>query len=190
MKNNSIQILLFICFIGWIATALYYENRSVNDISDELVIETAKTADTSYQKRKDSLVYVPIPVPVPYKVTDTFEVPAIVDTGAIIRNYFSKYFISDTLANDSNLLVVVEDTLFSNKIISRKKIIERNFPTIKWTITNTQVKYYDGLFLGGLINGSDAAITLDWQKNKHQFGAGYSLNQKWMISYKYLIYKR
>jgi hypothetical protein len=43
-----------------------------------------------------------------------------IDTAEIIRSYFSKRIVTDTLVNDSMLFFAIRDTIFMNDIISRK----------------------------------------------------------------------
>ena len=79
-------------------------------------------------------------IPVPYFI-DTGSTKYIympVDTSAIIADYLTKKYYSDTLVNDSNLFVAIYDVMQYNSIISRQPVI-RFFPTII-TKTNTVVK--------------------------------------------------
>lgn len=85
--------------------------------------------DTTRSVRVDSFAY---PV-ISYR--PTLRVPAINfvfplnrkltknDSNAVFLDYFRKYFQVDTLANDSNLFVMIEDTISRNMVTWRRKTI-------------------------------------------------------------------
>lgn len=56
-----------------------------------------------------------------------------VDTTAILKDYFSRHYYADTLANDTNALIIVYDTISRNKIISRKPVLKIFTHLIKQT---------------------------------------------------------
>jgi hypothetical protein len=72
-----------------------------------------------------------------------------VDTKAIIKSYFTKYFLSDTL-KDTLINLVVNDTLFNNRITSRyyQYKLVKPYQIVK-TVTETKTfNKTNGLFLG------------------------------------------
>lgn len=117
-------------------------------------------------ERTDTVPGDPVPVPYPVRVpipADTVYVPFshIVDTAAILRDYFATRFYSDTIRNDSSFLVIINDSVSHNRITYRQPYIQNLRPTaINTTIINTnppRTKVYVTGFIGG---------------NKEKFGAG------------------
>lgn len=47
----------------------------------------------------------------------------VIDTAYVIKDYSTKYYYSDTLMNDTNAIVIVNDTVYRNRILSRSKRI-------------------------------------------------------------------
>lgn len=80
----------------------------------------------------DSIPY-PVPVRVPvisYRDTgSTHWRYKDIDTAAILKAFFARNFIADTLVNDTSLFIAVYDTVSENRIIYRKPKIHY-FPTI------------------------------------------------------------
>jgi len=127
----------------------------------------------------DSLVYVP-----EYDtniVTEYDTVPADIDTLAILRDYYSKYFYSDTIDLDTLGIITINDTVTRNSIIWRKINPTLYIPTT--TITRDSLisknEFYYGFGLAGnrqqfsYIGGE----LLYRSKRKKIIGAGLGLNQ-------------
>ncbi len=69
----------------------------------------------------ESNVYVPLPI---YHDTgSTILLYQIVDTAAILHDYFSRYFYCDTIQDDSAACIVVCDTVSRNRIVSRQPYV-------------------------------------------------------------------
>jgi len=93
--------------------------------------------------------YVPKPV---YKDTGSIKWKwHKVDTTAILKDYYSRHYYIDTLANDSIALIIIQDTVSRNRIISRQKRLTFYPRTIKETtirkIPNRR-KLFVGLSIG------------------------------------------
>ena len=93
--------------------------------------------------------YVPTPV---YKDTGSTKWKwHKVDTTAILKDYYSKHYYIDTLANNSIALIIIRDTVSRNRIISRQKQLTFYPRTIKETtirkIPNKR-KLFVGLAIG------------------------------------------
>ena len=91
-------------------------------------------------------VDVKVPVYVPKYITrirvDTVEIPSNVDTLAILKDYFAKYRVTDTLrlvySKDDRRVFgygIVIDTISQNKILSREIEWKYEIPTIEKTTT-------------------------------------------------------
>lgn len=74
-----------------------------------------------------------------------------VDTAAILKDYYSRHYYVDTLADDSIAFIIIRDTVSRNRIISRQKQLMFYPSTIKETtirkIPNNK-KLYVGLSIG------------------------------------------
>lgn len=83
--------------------------------------------------------------------SDTFFKYHEVDTPYILRDYFSKIFMDDTLKNDSSAFLRIQDTIYMNRLKYRKLIFKNNRPTeIKYetTIINPPKNI---LYIGGAL---------------------------------------
>jgi hypothetical protein len=169
--NNLAFILL-----GVLMTLPYLcrESKEYTPEADTIIeIDTTKYKNT----------YVPIPVAIltePIKqnkgtkqaLRDTFY---IFDTIYIIKDYLSTRFYLDTLINDSNAFITVEDSVRQNRIVSRKSNVELFNKKI------TIREYPRGFYAGAGIN-TDFNIKLKLsylhKKNIFSVGIGYGMDQK------------
>ena len=98
--------------------------------------------------------------PIPHEKIITRWQRVDIDTGAILIDYFAKYFYTDTI-KDSTMVVVVDDTITENKISSRQVSL-KNLRPIRTVINTTVVDTCPGasrkLYLGGSIGGNDEAF--------------------------------
>jgi len=99
-------------------------------------------------------VLVEVGKPDPIYVDQPYILPAIIDTMAVIVDYFSKYYYADTLKNDTSAFIALYETVQGNKIIDRKY----SFQNRRSTIINNNVFLPDKtkLYAGGMV-----AITPD-----------------------------
>lgn len=162
MLRDWALILLSLAFgiaIGYFAMP----NKTVTN--SETVIERDTTFVT------DTLVIDNSVIPEPVTIVDTFWKTKLikVDTLAILQAYFNKNAYSDTLVNDSALLVVVNDTISRNQIKSRIPFIVRHYPVI----TNTKTIYAtkDEWFIGGYF-GQSFGAELTYRHHKNLYGVG------------------
>jgi hypothetical protein len=112
------------------------------------------SADTTivYVPTKPIHDSIPVKVPVPYKVEIHDTIPAIVDTGYILRDYFALKSYCDT-TSDSTLKTIIKEQICRNSIIKRK--LEYEILREKQvTITRTEIKSSSGLYLGATIGRS------------------------------------
>ena len=106
-------------------------------------------------------VYDTIHDTVPYPVTQYVPEPVYIDTGstkwkwhpvdtaAILKDYYSKHYYVDTLANDSLALIIVSDTVSQNRIVSRRKQLSFFHQTIReTTLINNPFPGKRKLFMG------------------------------------------
>lgn len=128
----------------------------------------------------DRLVYVPRWKTKTNTVHDT--VLADVDTLEILKDYYVKYFYTDTLNLDSLGNIVINDTISKNSIIFREILPNIFLPTK--TITNTvyinKREFYGGF---GIKGKSDQLNYLGGElllktKNKQAYSIGIGVNQE------------
>ena len=68
-------------------------------------------------------------------ITKTDTIPSIIDTLAILKDYYAKYVYTDTLKIDTIGYAIINDTITRNTILSRNVTTNLLVPTI--TRTNT-----------------------------------------------------
>jgi len=97
-----------------------------------------------------------------------------IDTIYILRDYFTKYYYTDTIRNDSQALIVINDTLYRNRIKSRYSQIKlfAEKPTLK-----------NNFYIGGGITGGQDRLGLTVNgamitKRKKLYTASYDLINK------------
>jgi len=164
MKTKHVLIGLFylatLAFSCWIG--LQCNPKQPAPVDSKIQIDTLWQHDTV-----PSIQY----VPKFFTKVDTFWKSQKIDTNAILQAFFNKNYSSDTLVNDSALLVVVNDTVCQNQIQSRVPFIVRNYPII--TKTETVYATKDKWFVGGYAGKSmGAEVTYLRQKNLFGLGAG------------------
>lgn len=110
---------------------------------------------------------------------DTFSTP--IDTIAILKNYYAKYFYSDTLKIDTLGYAIINDTITQNTILARD--IRTNILIPTTTITKeiylNKNEFYWGV---GLQGRSDQLNYLGGEllfksKKKNVYGFGLGVNQ-------------
>lgn len=182
-KVFSIVAALLICVL------LYDKCNTNNNVKyetkDSIVVITVDSIvnnfDTIYKPKYVS------------KTVDRFihdTIIANVDTASILRDYFAKYYYSDTI-NDSLYKIVINDTLSQNKISFRNvniEFIERSFKEktiIRTTPIKNKLYVYGGVFINTNFN-IDSHITFNFKR--HSFSPGYDIsNKKFKFGYSYLI---
>ena len=127
----------------------------------------------------DSLIYVPKWRT--HTITEYDTIPANIDTLSILKDYYTKYFYTDTLDLDTLGNIVINDTISQNLITSRKIIPNIYIPTttIERDSLISKNEFYYGFGLAGnrqqfnYIGGE-----LLWRsKRKKVIGLGVGINQ-------------
>jgi hypothetical protein len=127
----------------------------------------------------DSLVYVPKWRTKITTIHDT--IPADIDTLSILKDYYAKYFYTDTLSLDSLGNIVINDTISRNSILFRE--IQPNVLIPTTTVTNTvyinENEFYGGFGLQGRTDQLNyLGGELLWKNKKKQvYGFGIGVNQ-------------
>ena len=126
----------------------------------------------------DSLVYVP-------KWNTKIEYETImqdIDTLSILKDYYSKYFYSDTIDLDSFGSIVINDTITKNSIITRKIKPTLYIPTTTITrdslITKRELYYGLGLAANKQQFSYMGGELLYRTRRKHIYGVGVGINNE------------
>jgi hypothetical protein len=171
MTKEGRYILIMIFFVAWVLVMA----RKCSVIR---VIEREKLVPYKIE-RTDTLTL----VDTVYLEGDTQYVQQKVDTAEILRDYLSKVYYSDTLVNDSNVFLVVNDIVFMNRIHDRTIEYNKRFIFVEPEIDR-------GGFVvgvGGTLRGIDAS--LGYRMNNSTYSLTYSANGIG-IKYQYEINKK
>lgn len=166
MKTKHVLIGLFylatLAFSCWMG--LRFNPKIPAPVDSKIQIDTLWQHDTV-----PTIEY----VPKFYTKVDTLWKSQTIDTAAILQAFFNKNFYPDTVVNDSQLLVVINDTVSQNQIQSRVPFIVCHFPII----TNTQTIYAtaDKWFVGGYA-GKSVGAEVTYLRKKNLFGLGAGTN--------------
>ena len=186
MRNyfKNIQTLLVV-----VLAALLFMQRgcSSTPVEPEVITEVVTKWDTvSVEKTK----YVPKIIDRVVYDIDSFPTP--IDTVAILKDYYSKYFYSDTIHIDTLGTVIVNDTITRNLILFRD--VQSNIFVPTTTITNTVYLYKRELFGGISVGSTPSAIQnlngelLYVNKKRNAYGFGLGINNNFEPIYTVRIY--
>lgn len=103
-----------------------------------------------------------------YKVDTVIEL-SIVDTGAILKDYFASIIYIDTIANDSTAFITISDVISQNRI-HKRSVHKRFFPTV-YTIFKEKpprTKVFAGFGINGWKDkfGISGKLLLETKKEK------------------------
>jgi hypothetical protein len=167
MKKSIIPFLLIIIIIQ----GLFLFNKP------KTITETIVVTDTTYvQVPKETIKYVP--------KRETVEVPVYIeeniDTLSILKDYYSKYFYSDTVNILTYGSIIIQDTVTQNSISFREVTPNIVIPVVTTTVTNniyeTPTFHY---FIGAEAGVEVFAPKIYIQDKKGRlYGAGVNLYDK------------
>lgn len=124
---------------------------------------------TVYKKGKD----------ITHEIEVIKEIPANVDTGAILKDYYARVFYKDTFKLKDTLgFIVINDTISKNRVQNRKFYSSINIPTVKEKIYLKEISndWFIGPFLG-LGNPSSLGGEIHLKSKKDLLlGAGLGVN--------------
>jgi len=182
---KNIQTLLVV-----VLAALLFLQRgcsSTSPVEPEVITEVVTQWDTIRVAEKE---YVPKYIRKTIVDIDTFQAP--IDTVSILKDYYAKYFYTDTIKIDTLGTIIVNDTVTRNLISMRD--VQSNIFIPTTTITNT-VYLYKREFYGGISVGSTNqavqninAELLYINKKRQSYGFGVGLNPQWQPVYTVRMY--
>jgi len=172
---KNIQTLLVVV----LAVLLFYQNScsSTPPVEPQTITEVVTRWDTLKVATKE---YVPKYIRKTVVDIDTFQAP--IDTISILKDYYAKYFYTDTIKVDSLGFIVINDTVTRNLI--SKRDVQSNIFIPTTTVTNTTYLYKRELFWGASISGNKEQIQsvngelmyVNKKRNAYGFGVGVDQN--------------
>lgn len=182
---KNIQTLLVV-----VLAALLFLQRgcsSTPPVEPEVITEVVTQWDTIRVAEKE---YVPKYIRKTVVEIDTFSAP--IDTISILKDYYAKYFYTDTIKIDTLGTIVINDTVTRNLISMRD--VQSNIFIPTTTITNT-VYLYKREFYGGISVGStnQAVQNINGEllyinKKRQSYGFGVGLNPQFQPVYTVRMY--
>ena len=182
---KNIQTLLVVV----LAALLFFQRgcSSTPPVEPEVITEVVTRWDTLKVATQE---YVPKYLKKTVVEIDTFQVP--IDTLSILKDYYAKYFYTDTIKVDSLGFIVINDTVTRN-LISKRNVQSNIFiPTT--TINNTIYLYKRELFGGISVGSTPSAIQnlngelLFVNKKRQAYGFGLGLNNNFDPIYTARLY--
>jgi hypothetical protein len=159
-----------------------------SDITEPQVITEVVTKWDTVEVEKTK--YIPKIVEKVVINIDTFSVP--IDTVSVLKDYYAKYFYTDTILIDTLGSIVVNDTITRNLISFRD--VQSNILIPTTTITNTvylnKREFFGGISVGGApsqldyINGE----LLYKGKKRNAYGIGVGVNNQFEPIYTFKMY--
>ena len=187
MRNyfKNIQTLLVVV----LAVLLFLQRgcSSTPPVEPKVITEVVTKWDTVKVEKTE---YVPKVVEKVVVNIDTFSAP--IDTTAVLKDYYAKYFYTDTIQLDTLGSIIVNDTITRNLISFRDVQSDIFIPTT--TITNT-VYLYKREFYGGVsVGATNQAVQningelLYVNKKRQVYGFGVGLNPDFQPVYTVRMY--
>lgn len=177
-KNNTFQTLLFLVLVIIILTARFCSSdKNAKLVTPLTITETL----ISYDTIRDTISkYIPEWKTKTEIKIDTFNTP--IDTLAILKDYYTKYFYTDTIAVDTIGYLVVNDSISRNRIFSRN--VKTNILVPVKTIKTTTYINQRELYMGLKVQGSSDQLNyvggelLFKTKKQQVYSIGMGLNNK------------
>jgi len=182
---KNIQTLLVV-----VLAALLFLQRgcsSTPPVEPKVITEIITRWDTLKVETKE---YVPKYIRKTVVDIDTFQAP--IDTISILKDYYAKYFYTDTIKVDSLGFIVINDTVTRNLI--SKRDVQSNIFIPTTTITNTVYLYKKEFFGGISVGATNQAVQningelLYINKKRNAYGFGIGLNPNFQPVYTARMY--
>ena len=174
---KNIQTLLVVV----LAALLFFQRgcSSTPPVEPKVITEVVTKWDTVKVEQTE---YVPQIIEKVVVNIDTFSTP--IDTVSVLKDYYAKYFYTDTIQLDTLGSIIVNDTITRNLISFRD--VQSNIFIPTTTITNTTYLYkrefFGGISVGGMINPvqnespinyiSGELMYVNKKRNVYGFGLG------------------
>jgi len=182
---KNIQTLLVV-----VLAALLFLQRgcsSTPPVEPEVITKIVTKWDTVKIEKTE---YVPKIVEKVVVNIDTFSAP--IDTVTVLKDYYAKYFYTDTIQIDTLGSIVINDTITRNLISMRD--VQSNIFIPTTTITNTIYLYKREFYGGFSVGATNQAVQningelLYINKKRDAYGFGVGLNPQWQPVYTVRMY--
>ena len=182
---KNIQTLLIV-----VLAVLLFLQRSCSStppVEPKVITEIVTHWDTV---KVETTKYVPKIVEKVVVDIDTFSAP--IDTVTVLKNYYAKYFYTDTIQLDTLGSIVINDTITRNLISMRD--VQSNIFIPTTTITNTIYLYKREFYGGFSVGATNQAVQningelLYINKKRDAYGFGVGLNPQWQPVYTVRMY--
>ncbi len=182
---KNIQTLLVV-----VLAALLFLQRgcsSTPPVEPKVITEIVTHWDTIKVKTTE---YVPKIVEKVVVEIDTFSTP--IDTVSVLKDYYAKYFYTDTIQIDTLGSIIINDTITRNLISMRD--VQSNIFIPTTTITNTIYLYKREFFGGVSVGATNQAVQninaelLYVNKKRQAYGFGVGLNPQFQPVYTVRMY--
>lgn len=161
----------------------FYAGKSCNEESST-VVTTETFTDTTFVTVTDTNI---VNVEDLVYVYDTLhiEIPSVVDTTEVIKDYFTKKQVTSTAGNDT-IQITITDTIYKNSISYRSVNWNLNVPIIQDSTYTEITKYRNGLYVGGQLGflGENPSLTPTIHfigKGRSSYSIGYDLFQRSLV---------
>lgn len=140
---KNIKVIVIVLLIGIIVLIRACQPKSIDEteyirIGGKKYELLSKTVDTTYIKVTDTITEY-VPKYITRIETEFVEIPADIDTLEILKDYYTKYAVNDTIPVNEYGIGIITDTITQNKIISRRIEWDLDIPIVKETITVKQL---------------------------------------------------
>ena len=187
MRNyfKNIQTLLIVVLA--VLLLLQRSCSSTPPVEPKVITEIVTHWDTV---KVETTEYVPKIVEKVVVNIDTFSAP--IDTVSVLKDYYAKYFYTDTIQIDTLGSIIINDTITRNLIAMRD--VQSNIFIPTTTITNT-IYLYKREFYGGIsVGATNQAVQningelLYVNKKRDAYGFGIGLNPDFQPIYTIRMY--
>lgn len=172
MNKNTLYIIIF----GLIILVLNPCSSSHKNISKTSEVKTEVRSNIKpsfYTKPKNIITFEKIYIKDTVYIVDT---TFITDTVFIYDDYFTHYNYKDTILNDLRALIIIDDTIYRNKLYSRKS-------NITWHKQKPKINFYVGTEIE--IRKDEYVVSVNGliSYKKNMVGAGINNKKEYLIKY-------
>ena len=182
-KNIQTLLIVVLAVLLWLQKSC----SSTPPVEPKVITEVVTHWDTV---KVETTKYVPKIVEKVVVDIDTFSTP--IDTVSVLKDYYAKYFYTDTIQIDTLGSIVINDTITRNLIAMRD--VQSNIFIPTTTITNTVYLYKREFFGGVSVGAGNQAVqningeVLYVNKKRDAYGFGIGLNPDFQPVYTVRMY--
>jgi hypothetical protein len=182
-KNISTLLVVVLAVLLWLQRGC----SSTSPVEPKVITKVVTKWDTVKVEQTE---YVPQIIEKVVVNIDTFSTP--IDTVSVLKDYYAKYFYTDTIQLDTLGSIIVNDTITRNLISFRD--VQSNIFIPTTTITNTTYLYKREFFGSISVGATNQAVQninaelLYINKKRQGYGIGVGLNPNFQPIYTGRLY--